>query len=82
MLIGLPGEAVESLSGQVLLGRRKVVWPRYSLDVEQVFSIVFALCDDLVRLLAPGKLRQVCVCCYLSASSDCPCDLGVPPKLF
>ena len=38
---------------RVMLGRGKVVPPRYCSDVEQSFFIFFVLSDDLIRLSSP-----------------------------
>ena len=44
------------------------------------FAIVFALCDNILRLSSPQKLPQVCVHYYHSALFECLCEVGVTPK--
>ena len=55
----------------------KVVRLRYCSAVDNFFSYCFAIGDNLTRLLSPRKLLQKLVYYYLSAFSDCPCDLEV-----
>ena len=54
----------------------------YSLDVDQFFSIVFALCSDLLWLSSSGKLLQACVSYEPPASLEWLCDLGVVRIFF
>ena len=60
MPTGLPGEAVESIFGLLLIvdswSRQGTFWMKINL-----FSIVFALCDNLPRLSLPKQLPQGCV---------------------
>ena len=77
---GLPGEAVEGISSHVrslIGGPAKLIF-----ECKTIFGIVFALCDNLLRLSSPGKLPQVCVNLYISASLERSCDLGVAPEFF
>ena len=56
---GLPGEAVESISGygrSYIAGLAKVLF-----DIDQIFPIVSALCVNLLRLSFPEKLSRACV---------------------
>ena len=56
-----------------------IAW-RSSRKFFSVRSVVYRRSG--LRLSSPGKLPQVCVCYYTLASPRCPCDLGVPPKIF
>ena len=49
------------------LGRRCVVWPRYSLDVDQFFSVVLPLAIVYYDFFT---------------CRECSCDLGVAQKIF
>ena len=65
MPIGLPGEADESIQG--MIGRRKMAWPRYNLDVEQRFSssaIVYCNYHHLrscFECVSPKNLQQLTI---------------------
>ena len=59
MPTGLPGEAVESISGYARSYIAGVAWEL--CDIEQIFSIVSALCVNLLRLSSPEKLSRACV---------------------
>ena len=72
----------QSRAFHVMLGRRKVVCPRYFLVVEHFFFNSFVLCDNLLQVQSPINMHQVCVCYYTSTSLECPCDLGNAPNFF
>ena len=55
---GLPGEAVESISGYA---RSYIGLAEELCDLEQVFPIVSALCVNLLRLSSPEKMSRACV---------------------
>ena len=81
MLTGLPGEAVQSIS--VHAWSKIGCLAREPFGSRKVFlSIVFALCDNLLRLSSSGKFPQVCVYCHLSASLERLCDLVVALNIF
>ena len=76
----LPGKAVEGISGY---GRSCIGCPaKVIFDVDHSFPIDFALYDMLLQPLLTQKMPQVYVCCFPSAFTECPCDLGVAPKYF
>ena len=80
MLTGLPREAFDRTSGYARLYRS--VLAKVFFGCRTSFFNSFVLCDNLRRLPSPGYTPQVCVRYYPSASTDCPCDLGVEPKVF
>ena len=90
MLTGLPDETVERLAGyprSEIIGLAMVLF-RCRTIFYQLF-LAFAIIyydshhrDILLRFSSPGKLPQMSVCYYRSASPECRCDLGFARKFF